>query len=346
VSYFTVIASNLTTTVYLDTNLVNGATYYYVVSAANANGESDDSAQAIATPNGGYSQVVLDDTPWGYWKLNEIVGATAFDSSTKGFNGTYAAGVSIGGLGPDSPFNGFVASNNAAYFQGLTTSYVSLPALNLNSANVTFTAWIYPTAATQTGATGLIFWRDSGGHSSGFGYANNGLDLAYNWNDDSSLWPYDSGLNPPINQWSFVALVVTSTNATLYLYNNSEQLSVTNVHSQAPAAFSGTVRIGSDSLNSGVRNFNGGICQVAIFKSSLNQNQINQLYNGATGVLPNPLAANLTIGNLNGNTQLKWSAGTLLEATNLAGPWTTNPAASPLTMPATTAQKFYRVRLQ
>jgi Domain of unknown function (DUF5010)/DUF5010 C-terminal domain/Concanavalin A-like lectin/glucanases superfamily len=346
-NYFTLITTNLTSTVYLDTNLVNGTTYYYVVSAMNTNGESANSLQASATPSAGYAPVVLGDTPWGYWKLNEVTGTTAIDSSTRGLNGTYAAGVSIGGAGPNPLFGGFATSDDAAYFQGLTTSYVSLPALNLNSVNVTFTAWIYPTATTQTGATGLIFWRDSGGHSSGFCYANNGLDLAYNWNDDSSLWTYDSGLNPPANQWSFVALAVTSTNATLYLYNNSEQLSVTNVHSQAAAAFSGAVRIGSDSLNSGVRNFNGGICQAAVFKSSLNQSQINQLYNGATGILPDPLAANLTIGNLNGNVQLKWSSGTLLEATNIAGPWTTNSTAvSPFTLPATATQKFYRVRLQ
>jgi hypothetical protein len=56
--------------------------------------------------------------------------------------------------------------------------------------------------------------------------------------------------------------------------------------------------------------------------------------------------ANLTITNSGANIILNWSTGTLLEATNLSGPWTTNINAAPYTVPATARQKFYRVRLQ
>ncbi len=45
----------------------------------------------------------------------------------------------------------------------------------------------------------------------------------------------------------------------------------------------------------------------------------------------------------NGQVRLQWPSGTLLEAPSLSGPWTTNSAASPLTLDATAAQKFYRV---
>jgi fibronectin type 3 domain-containing protein/phenylpyruvate tautomerase PptA (4-oxalocrotonate tautomerase family) len=50
-SYPTVI-SNLTATSHNVTGLVNGTTYYFVVTAVNANGESANSSQAIATPTG------------------------------------------------------------------------------------------------------------------------------------------------------------------------------------------------------------------------------------------------------------------------------------------------------
>jgi hypothetical protein len=46
------------------------------------------------------------------------------------------------------------------------------------------------------------------------------------------------------------------------------------------------------------------------------------------------------------NLQLNWLVGTLLEATNLSGPWITNTAASPFNVSPTAPQKFYKVRVQ
>ncbi|HWH70356.1 MAG TPA: hypothetical protein VNT26_13300, partial [Candidatus Sulfotelmatobacter sp.] len=55
-------------------------------------------------------------------------------------------------------------------------------------------------------------------------------------------------------------------------------------------------------------------------------------------------AVSLTINRLpGGQVQLQWPAGTLLEASSLSGPWTTNAAASPYTPSAATGQKFYRL---
>ena len=52
---------------------------------------------------------------------------------------------------------------------------------------------------------------------------------------------------------------------------------------------------------------------------------------------------NLTLGFSGGSLQLMWSAGsTLLQATNLIGPWTTNTGSSPLTITPTAPQMFYR----
>lgn len=46
-----------------------------------------------------------------------------------------------------------------------------------------------------------------------------------------------------------------------------------------------------------------------------------------------------------GSLVLSWPAGTLLEATNVTGPWTTNGAASPYTNTPTAPQKFFRLLL-
>jgi hypothetical protein len=40
------------------------------------------------------------------------------------------------------------------------------------------------------------------------------------------------------------------------------------------------------------------------------------------------------------NTVLNWTTGTLLEATNLSGPWTTNSGVSPHTVQPTNTQMF------
>jgi hypothetical protein len=293
-----------------------------------------------------YNQGVLSLAPFGYWRLNEISGTTAADSSGNALDGTYQPAVTLGVSGvPNPPFAGFDGSNLAITLDGQINSWVSLPALNLNSATATFTAWIYPTN-TQTGSSGLVFCRDGLGTTSGFGYNTGGTQLGYTWNDDSGTYGWNSGLVPPANRWSFVALVVTPTNAVIYLYNTNGLSSASVNHSHGASAFSGETRIGNDSF-SATRTFQGSMDEVAVFNYSLNFAQIKQLYlNGSIGN-GTPPAVNLGLQPSGANFILTWSQGALLEATNLLGPWTTNnSAASPFTVTPSAPQKFYRVRVQ
>ena len=68
---YTNLATGVTTTSFTNTGLTNGTTYYYVVSAINGNGESQNSAQASATPQtsggdtGGVTVTrVANPSPW------------------------------------------------------------------------------------------------------------------------------------------------------------------------------------------------------------------------------------------------------------------------------------------
>jgi len=81
---------------------------------------------------------------------------------------------------------------------------------------------------------------------------------------------------------------------------------------------------------------------VAVFNRALGSNELQVLYNAATGILP---PVNLQIARVGNNVQLSWGTlGRLLEATKITGPWTTNSlAVSPYTVALTNSQKFYRV---
>jgi len=74
---YTNVATNVTTLSYTNTGLTNGTTYYYVVSAVNATGESTNSAQVSVTPSGG-------STPTGGFAVQYKTGDTnATDNQIK-----------------------------------------------------------------------------------------------------------------------------------------------------------------------------------------------------------------------------------------------------------------------
>ncbi|PLB19033.1 MAG: Fibronectin type III domain protein [Flavobacteriaceae bacterium FS1-H7996/R] len=79
---YTIIASP-DTTAFSDTDVNHSTTYYYVVSAINELGESEDSEEVIATP--GRS---------GYWKFDETEGSTATDSWGNG-NAALSSGATF-----------------------------------------------------------------------------------------------------------------------------------------------------------------------------------------------------------------------------------------------------------
>ena len=76
--------------------------------------------------------------------------------------------------------------------------------------------------------------------------ANGNFTLGYNWNNDGNAFNWDSGLVPPIGQWSMVALVVTPTNATIYIGNTNGLASSVHVLNHAVQASAGPFYIGAD----------------------------------------------------------------------------------------------------
>ena len=172
-------------------------------------------------------------------------------------------------------------------------------------------------------------------------------ELGYTWNQNNSdTWSWDSLLFPPTNQWSFVAMVIQPTQATLYLINSSGVQSAVNGIPQDTETFGVAWHIGDDATGtSGARTFPGSIADVSVFLSALSGSQITGLYNAGLQIAP-PVTLYIAPAG-GGNMTLTWAQGTLLQATNFAGPWVTNSATSPYTTtPTNSMMMLFKVLVQ
>jgi hypothetical protein len=253
--------------------------------------------------------------------------------------------------GPDAAdgFTGFSTSNTAALFTPAdTNSQITTPAWNLNTDTATFTFWVnqaavqaYSTAILWSGTNssdyaGINYYYDAG---TGAGQPGN-VDLGYTWNEGGSaafeFW--DSGIMPPVDQWSMVALVIEPPNTILYVLDTD----ATNINlfpgtnsifpfTNLVMSFNTPQTIGNNpNVSGGAQGFNGTLADMAVFNQALSSNQVQTLYNAALGILP-PL--NLQITTVGTNVQITWPMGSLLQSTNVNGPWTTNYlASSPFTV--------------
>jgi hypothetical protein len=189
----------------------------------------------------------------------------------------------------------------------------------------------------------VVFSRDSA-YPVGLGYPGVRFpadEIGYTWNHDNAntyYWP--SGLLVPPGQWSWVALTIAPTEAILYLGANGTLRSATNAIAHDVESWDGPTDIGADTLSVPGTVFNGKIDEVAVFNYTLSSAQIGTLYRTAVFGGSNPLVCQPIGADL----VLNWPYGALLQATNLAGPWTTNSAAaSPYTLKPNGPQMFYRI---
>jgi hypothetical protein len=280
----------------------DAANYNVVVTGASGSGSTPSrvaSLTVLSSSRETYAAAVLADNPVAFYEFNDpgdpATNAYAFDS-VGGFVGTYGAGVENGLYGIVGPvsatgFPGFASDNKAArFFDSVGTCQVTVPAWNLYTNTVTITAWINP--GNVGSSAGLVM---SGGSQTvaGLGYSSSYTDpvtgnymLGYTWNNgDPGTYGWNSELFAPPGQWSFVALVVTPTNAIIYVMNANGLFSSTHVYSHVAQAFGQTSLIGDNPNDAGrgAQVFDGIVDDVAVFTSALSQSQLLALFSAADG---------------------------------------------------------------
>jgi hypothetical protein len=201
---------------------------------------------------------------------------------------------SYAGTGPT--WNDASTQNNTATLTGNPT-YNASPAsftfaankyaltstlINSISTAATFIAWVNP-SQTQVTYTGVIFSRspNSGATAPATGlnfYANN--SIGYSWNDSPSTWGWDSGLQPTVEAWSMIAVTISSTSATAYLFNASNPTGLSSTNTASHATLNSLkFYIGSDPLDLNTRAFKGKIGTAMVYSNALTQVAITNIFN-------------------------------------------------------------------
>ena len=279
-----------------DVSAAVAGSYAIVVSNSLGSATSSPASLGIVAPETAYEDAIIPNKPVAYYRFNETAdpstGTTIAYDYANGFNGIYGVDAmdsfdGITGPLPSEGFPGFESTNGAAgLIGGDAQSEVTVTPWNLDTNTVTFTAWLYPYSG-QAAFTGLIGCV-GGSDGSLFNYTgqtdtNGNYTLGYTWDYDANTYGWNSGLVPPLNQWSLVALVVTPTNATVYIINTNGVDASVHTYNHPVEPFSATTYIGNDPDDLAGRGFNGVMDEVAVFNQALTQNQLTALFSAASG---------------------------------------------------------------
>jgi hypothetical protein len=297
------------TLVLTNLQLANAGTYFLAASNAVGTNVSSTStlvvyADPAAPASNTYGADILAQGPVAYWPLNDSTDnpsdgvAPAYDATGHNFDGLYGVNAQDGfnGVqGPEAPaFPGFPSNNAALLTQnGILDEYVTVPALDLDTNTVTITMWVNPSSSELT-YSGL-FMNRNGNDAAGFGFGgttSNGMaELGYTWNTNSAAtYNFNSGLYLLQDQWSFVALVVQTNQATIYLYYIDPNTGLPDLYSAVnPIAhgvekFSGGTTWIGDDQGASARSFSGEIADVAVFNKALTSDQVLQEFSKAAGL--------------------------------------------------------------
>ncbi|BCU76389.1 LamG-like jellyroll fold domain-containing protein [Luteolibacter sp. LG18] len=211
------------------------------------------------------------------WAMNEGTGTGVADSTPDPINGAIqnAAPWVAGVAGTGISLNG-------------TNQSVLFPPLSLNTNTVTITGWVKRNGS-QAQWSGIAFTEGSMASGMMFGPSN---QLRFTWESGSNASSnFSSGLVPPDGTWTFCALAVEPTKATLYMKPQGGTLTSAVCSGTFNASpFDGDFYLGWDTLSSGYR-FKGSLDDFRVYRRTLSAPEITALAAGSSvpAFMANPI---------------------------------------------------------
>jgi hypothetical protein len=223
-----------------------------------------------------YAQVVANDAPTSYWRLNDASGTTVVDSSGNSHNGTYVNAWAHS-VTPAAVTGGAASQTTAGSGQYITAAAPTTTSFTYETwVNHHGNAWIGNHEMLVSGTSAL-----NGGGSDGIGdyiAVSSGQILVSVQNyPGGNQHYYFTGVAVPTSGWHY--MVLTWNGSTLVVYMDGAQ-----VYTQSPGAVgsiaASNVTIGAYRASDGIFNVANGTSleEVAIYNYALTGSQVAAHY--------------------------------------------------------------------
>lgn len=165
-------------------------------------------------------------------------------------------------------------------FDGTSGAYAT-PTGAINLTTATFIAWVNPAVGCPD-YSGIIMNRGQGGNNSVTGILLGGKPsgsqehyILYNWNNEDQC---PQTLLVPNNQWSMIAVSISSSIAEIYLINAAGSYNHSRNYSHA-VSNNNKFFIGRDPITDPGRNYRGKIGTAMIYNAALTSQNITAIFN-------------------------------------------------------------------
>ncbi|MCC6723691.1 MAG: hypothetical protein IT258_04225 [Saprospiraceae bacterium] len=149
--------------------------------------------------------------------------------------------------------------------------FISQEANLTNLTHFTVTGWWKPNGAQD--AYAALFssgdWCAHCNDTEGLVFDYYASKLWYKWPGNASVWGNNSGMTVPLNEWSYVALVITPTSATMYLNGNK----YVDTRALSPGTIQ-SIHIGKGPSD---HFFKGDIDEVTMWRRALSDDEVRRL---------------------------------------------------------------------